>query len=39
MHWIGGWVSHSDGLDVVSLRKIPCLCQQPHPGRPAHSLY
>jgi hypothetical protein len=31
-------VGPRSGLDAVAKRKIPCLCRESNPGRPAHSL-
>jgi hypothetical protein len=36
IHWIGGWMGLSVGLDVVEKKKI-LHCRKSNPGRPARS--
>jgi hypothetical protein len=38
IHWIGGWVGPSTGLDAVAKRNIPWPFRESNPSRPACSL-
>jgi hypothetical protein len=37
IHWIGGWMGPTVGLEVVENRKISCPWRETKPGRPARS--
>jgi hypothetical protein len=36
--WIGGWVGHTAGLDLMEEREISFPCRKSKPGRPFRSL-